>query len=106
MLKKIIIVSGLFTLAVTFEASAFDLEDYATTYRASSESYAAALILVQQTEAKYKTAFNNRMNMELALRNLQKQTAIDAADVVLQKVAEDEIKKLSSLNARYNACGM
>lgn len=106
MMKKIFIASLIVTSSIS-NVMAFDLEDYATTYRATREAYDTAVSNLQQKEAAYKQAFAARMEMELEYRNAQKASAesADPVDEPKKTESEAEIIKLGVLDLASKSCG-
>lgn len=106
MMKKIFIVSLIVTSSIS-NVMAFDLEDYATTYRATRDAYGTAVTTLQQKEAAYKEAFAARMQMELEYRNAQKAIAesADPVDEAKKSESEAEIVKLGVLDLSSKSCG-
>lgn len=118
--KKILVVSSTVVMVSIVSAFAFDLEDYATTYRSTRDDYSNAQTKFKAAEAAYFKAFAARMSMEEAAREEQVkiakvkiQEAIDNSDDAAkldaenqQKDAEDALKKLAELKKSSEGCGM
>ena len=116
-IKKILIVSVMVLMSSLTNSWAFDLEDYATTLRSSSQEYTDAQTNFKKVEAEYFKAFTDRLDVESAAREAQltieqdnlksqdpnDQTAVDEASLRVKSV-EEEIKKLVELRKLYLAC--
>ncbi len=104
--KKIVLASAIIMMASLTSALAFDLEDFATTYRATRDAFEKSSLSIKEKEATYKQAFKNRMEMELAVRLAEKQISLDQdpnADVL---ATEAEIIKLNNLKKSAGSCGI
>ena len=107
-IKKIVLASVLIVTASLTNAMAFDLEDYATTYRATRDMYDYSLNSLIEKEANYKAAFKARLDMEKAVRAQEKIEAL-AADPVDSNVVDavnNELDKLSNLEGLSQSCGI
>ena len=112
--RKIILASVVVMMASLTSAMAFDLADYATTYRQTSEAYTTASESIKSKEAAYKLAFQNRIKMEQAVRLAEKQIALAALALDPQDetsanavtAAEAEIIKLNALQKSAGSCGI
>jgi hypothetical protein len=115
-IKKILIVSVMVLMSSLSNSWAFDLGDYATTLRNSSQEYSDAQSNFKTVEPVYFKAFMDRMDVETAGREAQLNAekaklaaaepespeAIEAAAQIL--IVEAEIKKLADLKKSYLAC--
>ena len=109
--KKIVLASAIIMMASLTSAMAFDLSDYATTYRQTSEDYTTASESIKSKEAAYKLAFQNRIKMEQAVRLAEKQIALaqdpqDETSANAVTAAEAEIIKLNNLKKSAGSCGI
>lgn len=107
-IKKIVLASVLIVTASLTNAMAFDLNDYATTYRATKDAYDYSLNNLREKEANYKGAFKARLDMEKAVRAQEKIEAL-AADPVDSNVVDgvnNELDKLSNLEGLSQSCGI
>jgi hypothetical protein len=88
------------------EVSAFDLEDYATTYRASKDAYQTALTTLSAKESAFRTAYNARMTLERVNKVNEKQAALDSGDQDAADAAQLAIDTLDEMKVNSNACGL
>jgi hypothetical protein len=109
--RKIILASVVVMMASLTSAMAFDLADYATTYRETSDAYTKASESIKSKEAAYEQAFKNRIKMEQAVRLAEKQIALaqdpqDETSAKAVEAAEAEIIKLNALQKSAGSCGI
>ncbi len=101
-LAKFLIILSFSSLKV----SAFDLEDYATTYRASRDAYQTAMATLSAKESAFRTAYNARITLERVNKVNEKQAALDAGDQATADAAQLAIDALDQMKVNSNACGL
>ena len=90
----------------SLEVSAFDLEDYATTFRASRDAYQTALTTLSAKESAFRTVYNARITLERVNKVAEKQTALDSGDQAAADAAQLAIDALDEMKVNSNACGL